>query len=146
MARWHHAAWVAVAGLGLLAAGGCGGPACGPVEGTLRMNGKPLGNVLVEFLPEANGPRSTGVTDPAGNYRLTTLDGRPGAVVGRHRVVLSDLGVYEDKAPAPGEKKKRDIALVRPSRLPHQYSEVASTPLKKEVHAAPNTIDLDVTP
>jgi hypothetical protein len=146
MARWHRAALLGFAGLGLLTAGGCGGSAPAPVEGTLRMNGKPLGNVQVEFLPEANGPRSTGVTDQTGHYTLTTLDGRPGALVGRHRVVLSDLGVYEDKAPAPGEKKKRDIALVRPSRLPAQYGDVTNTPLRKEVRAAPNTIDLEVSP
>jgi hypothetical protein len=146
MSRWQRAGLAAGAALGLLTSGGCGGPACGPVEGTLRSNGKPLANVLVEFLPEANGPRSTGVTDAAGQYRLTTLDGRAGALVGRHRVVLSDLLVYDDKPPAPGEKKKRDIVPVRPSRLPRQFGEVASTPLKKEVHAAPNTIDLDVSP
>jgi hypothetical protein len=146
MSRWHRAGLAAVAALGLLTSGGCGGPACGPVEGSLRMNGKPLANVLVEFLPEANGPRSSGVTDPAGKYRLTTLDGRAGALVGRHRVVLSDLEVYDDKPPAPGEKKKRDVVPARPSRLPRHYGEVANTPLKKEVHAAPNTIDLDVVP
>jgi hypothetical protein len=139
-------AGLVVAAFGFLTAGGCGGPSLGPVEGTLRMNGKPLANVMVEFLPEADGPRSSGVTDPEGKYRLKTIDDRPGAMVGTHRVVLNDLQIYDDKPPAPGEKKKKDIIPVRPSRLPPRYAEVANTPLKKEVHAAPNTIDLEVTP
>src|SRR5262249_40201826 len=120
--------------------------ALGPVEGTLKMNGKPLANVQVEFLPEANGPRSVGVTDPEGKYQLTTDDNRPGALVGTHRVVLNDLQIYDDKPLAPGEKMKRDIVPVRSPRFPARYSNAGNTPLKKEVKSSPNTIDLEVTP
>jgi hypothetical protein len=136
---------VALTALGLLALASCSGsPSLGPVEGTLRMNGKPLANVQVEFLPESNGPRSTGVTDQAGHYTLTSYDQKPGAVVGNHRVLLSDLQVYDDK-PAGHVKKDQDVTPVRSSRIPVQYSNTALTPLKKEVHKEPNTIDLEVT-
>jgi hypothetical protein len=136
---------VALMALGLLALAGCSGnPSLGPVEGTLRMNGKPLANVQVEFLPEANGPRSTGVTDQDGHYTLTSNDQKPGAVLGSHRVLLYDLQVYDDK-PAGHAKKDQDVTPVRSSRIPVQYTNTASTPLKKEVHKEPNTIDLEVT-
>ena len=135
-----------VAFFGMLAIPGCTGQSLGPVEGTLMMNGKPLANVQVEFMPEANGPRSTGVTNQEGKYRLATDDQRTGAVVGRQRIVLHDLQIYDDKPPAPGESPKRDIIPVRPSRFPPRYGNPASTPLKKEVKSSPNTIDLEVTP
>jgi hypothetical protein len=134
----------ALTALGLLTLAGCGGnPSLGPVEGTLRMNGKPLANVQVEFLPEANGPRSTGVTDQDGHYTLTSNDQKPGAAVGSHRVLLYDLQVYDDK-PVGRVKKDQDVTPVRPSRIPTQYANPALTPLKKEVSKEPNTIDLEV--
>src|SRR2546423_12618151 len=72
---------------------------CGPrfivnetVEGTLKMEGKPVPNVRVEFLPqmgaEHSAPPSGGYTDSNGYYKLTCNNGKPGAVVAKHKVVL----------------------------------------------------------
>jgi hypothetical protein len=146
MARARRTCLATVTVFGLVTVYGCGGQMFGPVEGILKMNGKPLANVQVEFLPEANGPRSMGVTDPEGKYQLTTIDNRPGALVGTHRVVLSDLQIYDDKPLPPGEKMKRDIVPIRPARFSSRYSNAGNTPLKKEVKSSPNTIDLEVTP
>ena len=79
---------------GLLA--GCSsGPNLTEVTGTLTINGKPLDNIRVEFLPDpeakTNGPRSTGVTDAEGRFKMTCENQRSGAVVGTHRVTLTDL-------------------------------------------------------
>jgi hypothetical protein len=123
-------------------AAGCGGKtAVVPVEGTLKMKGKPLANVKVDFLPENAGPRSSGVTDSNGRYTLTCDDGRPGAVVGMHRVVAVDLAVYGDK---PIPRGHEDEVLLKPSRLPAGYGEVSKTPWKKEVGSSTNVIDLEV--
>jgi hypothetical protein len=130
----------------LLAAGGCGRqPILQPVEGTLRMKGKPLADVQVEFWPEANGPRSTAVTDKDGHYQLTCDGTRPGAVVGAHRVILYDLQVYGDN-PLSGKGKDADVTPVKASRIPTRYTDAAGTPLKKEVRKEANVIDLEVTP
>ena len=59
-------AWRMLAGLtvlGALAAAGCHrGPALAEVNGTVKLNGKPLNRVIVEFLPDpdqgTSGPRS----------------------------------------------------------------------------------------
>jgi hypothetical protein len=124
------------------AAAGCGSQApVVPVEGTLKMNGKALANVQVDFLPEAAGPRSSGVTDSKGHYSLTCADGRPGAVVGAHRVVAVDLAVYGDK---PIPRGREDEVLQKPSRLPAGYGEVSKTPWKKEVTNGSNVIDLEI--
>src|SRR5438046_1192623 len=72
---------------------------CGPrfilnekVEGTIKMDGKPVPNVRVEFLPqmgaEHTAPPSGGYTDENGYYKLTCNNGKPGAVVARHKVVI----------------------------------------------------------
>src|SRR5205823_13119370 len=62
------------------------------VEGTVKLDGKPFGNVHVQFVPDEPGvkaPGSEGTTDENGHFRLTREDaGQPGAVVGKHLVVL----------------------------------------------------------
>ena len=72
------AAVAAVAIVALLV-GGCGKRAPqATVEGMLRMNGKPLDNCLITFLPVVDngppGPHSSAVSDHEGHYqlRLTT--------------------------------------------------------------------------
>jgi hypothetical protein len=130
-------------------AGGCGrGPALAPVEGTVRMNGQPLANVQVEFWPESNGARSTGLTDKGGRYQLTYNGKQPGAVVGPHRVLLYDLQVFGDNPLPVGGKRNKDadVTPVRASRFLASYADSVKTPLKKEVGASPNVIDLEVTP
>src|SRR4051794_4970198 len=81
-------------------AAGCSGPKLVPVSGQVTLNGRPLKNVRVEFHPDpdqgASGPSSSGVTDDDGRFTLIcpARANAPGAVVGHHRVVLSDLDVY----------------------------------------------------
>src|SRR5437879_5185400 len=61
------------------------------VEGTVKLDGKPFGNVHVQFVPDEPGikaPGSTGITDENGHYRLSREDGEPGALVGKHLVVF----------------------------------------------------------
>jgi hypothetical protein len=127
----------------LCAAAGCSGrPRLGEVKGTVLLKGKPLANVWVEFIPDAPaGPRSTGSTDAKGRYTLVCADGRPGALVGPHRVVLRDLDTLGDKFLG----RRAESVERKPSRLPDQYADVARTPLRKEVKAEPQTIDLDVS-
>jgi hypothetical protein len=130
-------------------AGGCArGPALAPVEGTVRMKGQPLANVQVEFWPESNGARSTGLTDKDGRYQLTYNGKQTGAVVGLHRVLLYDLQVFGDNPFPMGGKRNKDadVTPVKASRFPASYADSVQTPLKKEVGASPNVIDLEVTP
>jgi hypothetical protein len=128
-------------GLALAGAGCSNSVPVGEVEGTVRLKGAALTNVVVEFLPDpekqTTGPRSTAVTDAQGRYRLRCDDQRNGAVVGWHRVVLIDP---EEERPAQGQTRKS------PPRVPSQYASAAGTPLRKEVKSGTQTIDLDLTP
>ena len=130
---------------GVLALMGCSrGPNLAEVEGTIKLKGKPIDKIHVEFWPEGNGPRSIGLTDAEGKYSLTTDDGkRKGALVGHHKIVLRDTSVLGEKF--LGRKGEGvDMSQGRKARISAQYNDALKTPLKKEVTAGKTQIDLDV--
>lgn len=86
---------------GLLVLAGCGGEhKFAPVSGRVTLNEKPLADAWVMFQPigakdRDPGPGSVGKTDKEGRYTLRMDASRSGAVVGKHRVMISTRG---DKA------------------------------------------------
>jgi hypothetical protein len=135
----------AAGGLGaalLLAVAGCSGPKLdfAEVEGKVTLAGQPLSGAIVTFYPDSEGteqlPYATGKTDPSGAYALTNVNGKPGALVGKNRVV-----VYwplrerrDDKGPPPPPPGPP---------IPVAYTVVSDTPLRVEVKAGGRqTIDL----
>jgi hypothetical protein len=124
---------------GLLLVAGCGGGAPrGEVDGTVKANGKPLANVVVAFVPDPDrgtkGDRAAATTDADGRYRL-----RGGAVVGWHRVVVEDLAVYQAPRDPDGTVKTKP-----PVRFAARYADPLQTPLRKQVEAGSQVIDLDL--
>jgi hypothetical protein len=135
-------------------------PGCGrnsppaTVEGTLQLDGKPLDNCVVTFLPEAGQANevghSAGVTDKQGFYRLNSGNQEQGAAIGWFRVTVQDLSVStgvrrqdhgtldaegpEDMPPPP----------VRRSRVPERYASASRTPLRVEVRAGQQVIPLEI--
>lgn len=87
---------------------GCGGgPDIASVEGTVKMDGKPLANASVVF--SAQGARPAGaMTDENGHYVLTFTEGRQGAIPGKNRVMIStaaDPSETEDGKPIPAKRE-----------------------------------------
>lgn len=72
---------------------GCGSSNIAPVSGTINLDGAPLADVTVSFVPGAvdgTAPISTGRTNTAGNYSLTmVIENTRGAILGRHMVRVS---------------------------------------------------------
>ena len=127
--------------LGLVAALAVFCAGCGPswkineqVEGTAKLDGVPLANVMVEFLPDlglkVQPPISRAVTDEKGHFVLECDNSKSGAVIGKHNVVVR-AGRGED------DSKK--------SNIPAVYSLSAKTPLKIEVTADQHSYDLALT-
>ena len=130
-----------------LVVGGCNRPPyeLAGVTGVVKLNGKPTPDLIVAFLPDPDkgtrGPRAAATTDAQGHYRLACDDGRPGAVVGHHFVLVTDA-----RASLPEEEARKEGAVFPPSRLAMYYGTVLNTPLRQEVKAGgPQMIDLSVT-
>ncbi|MDY3553844.1 hypothetical protein R5W24_002958 [Gemmata sp. JC717] len=125
---------------------GCGGgPQLAEVEGVLKLNGKPLDKIQVQFWPEAGAPRSSATTNAEGRFVLKTDDGqRTGALVGWHKVVLKDVGVLGDKfLGRAGETV--DMAKGKKAQISNAYSDPNKTTVRKEVTAGKCVIEIDLT-
>lgn len=142
-------------------AAGCGpGRApVAPVEGVVTLSGKPLPKLRVQFMPDANkgthGPTSTGITDDKGRFKLTCADGRVGAVVGWHKVVINDMQVRLPIAPRHGtgeeDKSKTGNAddrvqrpTYQPPRVPDPYTTSGRTPLSQEVKPGNQEVTIEL--
>jgi hypothetical protein len=130
----------------LLAALGCGGQGGGvtEVQGKVTLNNAPLAGVVVTFYPDGelrdSPPYARGTSDASGQYKLVSADGRPGAVVGKHRVVVNW---------PPRERSDADAKAPPPPKgppLPIKYTVATETPFLFEVKpGGPQTIDLPLT-
>jgi hypothetical protein len=119
------------------------GPDFAPVQGVVRINGRPERGLWVRYAPDAEkGNRlpafATGKTDEQGRYTLNyEYRGKEGtgAPVGWHRVSLIDSKVgFTPQGQEP-----------KPSSIPYAYGSVSTTPLTIEVKPGElQTIDLDV--
>ena len=116
------------------------------VQGTLRMNGKALPNVRVDFYPQLGpdnaAPTSGGYTDDEGRFTLKCANGQSGAVVAKHKVVL-----LRGRAPASDEEKQSsDQPLKLAPPIPSAYSTASKTPLEIEVTMDRSEYELVVVP
>jgi hypothetical protein len=116
------------------------------VEGTVKMDGAPVPNVMVRFVPDdptVQGPVSSGYTDEKGHFTLTCENQKPGAVIAKHNVlVLAGRGASADEAEnqagaAPAAGKKVFV--------PPAYATPRQTPLQVEVTADKHTYDLTLS-
>jgi hypothetical protein len=156
MSRMKIAPALAVLGLGVaLTLSGCKKvpPPVTEAEGTVLLDGKPLPQAQVEFVPDLRDfgaeMNSTAVTDDAGHFHLTCgFNEQPGAVVAKHRVIVME-------PPTPGEFRGQDeatqtrlaqyIAKLKNRPIPEKYGTLSKTPLVVEVKAGQSTYDLQLT-
>ena len=89
---------------------GPGGPEIASVEGTVTMDGKPLPDASVVFIPE-NGRPAGATTDSEGKYVLTFTQGRKGAMPGKNKVRIST-------APIPVRRPMGNRSRPLPRRFP----------------------------
>jgi hypothetical protein len=131
-----------MAALGLC---GCSrGVPMGQVDGTVRLDGTPIADAMVTFIPEdRNLPQSIGFTNSEGHFQLRCNNGAVGAAVGRHRVMVIDAGR------APSGKAKDDDELpegkdVPTSRVPLKFSRPDKTPLRQSVETGSQEVAIEI--
>jgi hypothetical protein len=115
------------------------------VTGVVKLDGEPMPDALVEFLPDpdrgTSGPRSFGLTDAQGRFRLTCEGERDGAVVGFHRVLVQDVRTF------PPQRNRQAVGpppVMPRSRVSSRYENASATPLRQEVGAEPQFIVVEV--
>lgn len=112
---------------------GCGssGVSLSTVEGVVLLDGQPLPNAIIEFQPDDRTGKvrpSIGETGPDGKYRLRYSKHQHGAVVGKHKVLITTFSPSGD-----GRFKER---------VPAAYN--TSTTLVREVERSANWVDFDL--
>jgi len=113
----------AMVALTLLAVAGCGGRGFAEVRGTVLVDGKPLQNAFVTFVPEGpDAVRGVGSTNAEGRYRVIRPGSKVGAMIGKNRVSVTggDAG----------------------RTLPPQYN--TESTLTYEVKSGANVFDIDI--
>ena len=123
---------LALMALACLMTGCSQGPAVGRVEGTVTLDGSPLGGAKVIFTPIDGGRPSMAVTDGSGRYELEFGPGVKGALVGKHKVSISTFepGETDDSGQLVGHV---------PERVPAKYNQ--DTTLIVEVKRGSQVID-----
>lgn len=110
------------------------------VTGTVTLNGAPVTNALIEFIPNGDGPSSVGDISPEGKYELALTNGEAGAVVGTHQIQIvcmeagsvdiDEEGVTESGGEAP------------PCEVPKKFEAATTSGLTADVKSGePNVID-----
>lgn len=146
---------VALGSVALIAISGCNsGPPTGDVSGTVTMDGQPVTNAIVTFVPQGGGQNAIGKTDGSGKYELYRRGDR-GALLGPHSVVITT--VQEPAAPVQeissdseeylkqatsGNLSDYNRAIVH-EPIPARYNK--QTTLTAEVNKGQNTFDFELT-
>jgi hypothetical protein len=112
---------------------GCGpsGPEIASVSGRITMDGKPLPNATVVFIPE-NGRPAGASTDADGNYVLNFSQGRRGAIPGKNTIRITT-----QRDPTPGDDNVKSIPGSKET-IPTRYNaaselEFTVEPKKKNI-------------
>lgn len=110
----------------MIAVAGCGsGDDIASVEGTLKLDGEPLSNATIVFVP-ADGRPAGATTDENGRYVLNYSEGRQGAPVGKNKVRVY---TQRDASESPSGEQLPPV----PERIPMKYN--AQTILEYTVEA-----------
>lgn len=120
---------------------GGGGPGLAPVEGTIKLDGKPLKNAEVSFEPQLEageeGSVSTGTTDENGHYELRYTLHKEGALIGKHLVKIRTAATTYDE---------EDNEVQSEEKVPAKYNANAkdNPEMTVEVESGGSTIDFDL--
>lgn len=122
----------------VLCASGCGSSKLDlvDVKGVVTLDGKPLSAARVVFSPAARGRPSIGMTDVNGHYRLLYVEGRMGALSGKHTVSISTFVEADPDSSDPLiQTGQREL-------VPEKYN--TQTTLEDELNGSSAKLDFDL--
>ena len=116
------------------------------VEGTVKLDGRPLADATVQFLAQDPGGRdATGTTNADGVFRLSTFKPRDGARPGKYKVVIQPPSATAPPAASMEEAQAQKGARTKAVGLtvPPRYSRPDQTVLTQDVPpSSPVVFDL----
>ncbi len=126
------------AGFGLiLCLCGCNSSGTLPVAGQVLLDGNPLPNASIQFVPQGTGRDATGATDAQGNFVMSTNEPRDGVMAGTYKVVITAMATAPPQQFASADEAMRAAATAKPmtpsSLVPMKYTRADLTPLMIEV-------------
>ena len=139
-----------VSGLSLVIAGcGAGGPAPAklfPVTGKVTVGGKPLADCVVQFVAVGRPGGFTSKIGTDGTYTLADMkDGRPGAEVGKYKIVFQNDPQAAMKAMQSGAMTGPATGGGGPAApFPDEYKQADTSPKEVEVTSGSNTINIEI--
>ncbi len=110
------------------------------VTGHVTLDGQPLGDAGVMFVPVDKGPVASGTTDAAGRFRLTTTNA-PGAQAGRYRVTITKRDVRGGSTLDAAFLQGQAIQWI----VPAKYGNPDSSGLEAEVSPEQREFTFDTT-
>ena len=116
---------------------GCGSTSS--VSGTVTLDGKPLADATVQFVPDGAGKDATGQTDKNGYFSMSTFNPGDGVVAGKYKVVISpplgevDKTVHANSGDAMNAPPKAPAKKAAGTKFPEKYTRPDQTPLTQEV-------------
>jgi hypothetical protein len=122
-----------------------------PVSGVLLLDGKPLPQAKIEFVPDISGfgaeTKSFAITDDQGRFTLANVfTQQPGAAVGKHFVLVTEVPTpreFRSQDPATQAKYAQHLAKLGNRPIPPSYS-VFATALVVEVTAEPKEYPIEL--
>lgn len=123
------------------------------VTGQVKLDGNPVPNAIVTFIPVAGGSSASATTDPQGKYTLMSVLG-DGLPPGKYKVSISSAPAAAQPAPeidmnspeylkmASGAANESALAKPQKDPIPEKYN--SATELTQEVTAGDQTVDFDL--
>lgn len=131
---------ILAAGL-LVGLAGCKGGSDLEVSGTVSLDGEPLKNAAVQFIPqgETAGLGGSAITDGAGKFTLTNAQGGKALAPGTYKVVVSKRLNKDGTEPDPNVPPIESQAV---ETLPAIFSDENHSTLTMTVKADQKTYDI----
>lgn len=146
---------LAIAGIVLAGCSQSSRPPTYRVTGTVTLQGKPLADAVITFVPIGEGEAASAITDANGHYALTTWEAGDGARSGEYRVKVSKQEQqavdpakmvknlpYEEEQKIYVEAKKAPPPAKR--LIPAKYEDDQTSGLTHTVDKKPTTFDIKI--
>lgn len=115
---------------------GCGDSKVARVTGKVTLDGDPLPNALVTFIPDAGGRPSYGRTNEDGEFELHYTRNEDGAEIGTHQVTITTEREGDPDAEDP--EKQKSVK----EKIPAKYNR--KTELTAEVESGSNEFEFNL--